>query len=137
MPPSVRKKTQASGAKKKRGRAARAKKAERRREWRLALPLPARVEGRLPWGPEFKEDATVENISSKGAFFCLDSGLSVGSKVNIIIDIPEQAGGGRKLKLRLGGITVRLEETGKQGKRQGVAVRFKKDYKLIPADGSD
>ena len=95
------------------------------------------MEGKLPWGPEFKEDATVENISSKGAFFCLDSGISVGSKINIIIDIPEEAGGGRKLKLRLGGITVRLEETDKKGKRQGVAVRFKKDYKLIPADGSD
>lgn len=137
MTPSGRNKAQASRTKKTRPRTARRTPSDRRREWRFALPLPARVEGRLPWGPEFKEDATVENISSKGAFFGLDSGVSVGSKINIIIEIPEEAGGGRKMKLRLGGITVRLEETSRKGKRQGVAVRFKKDYKLIPADDSD
>ncbi|OGD26190.1 MAG: hypothetical protein A2Y56_03995 [Candidatus Aminicenantes bacterium RBG_13_63_10] len=132
-----RKKTKTAKANKagKRGRGRRA--AERRREWRFTLPLPARVEGTLPWGSSFQEEATVENISSRGAFFCLDSGVSVGSKINIIIDIPEGAVEGRKLKLRLGGITVRLEEAARKGKRHGVAVRFQKDFKLMPFDGSD
>jgi hypothetical protein len=137
MAPKRGKNNKAATAKRGGARSGGRKPSDRRREWRFALPLPARVEGKLPWGPEFKEDAVVENISSKGAFFCLDSGVSVGSKINIIIDIPEEAGGGRKLKLKLGGITVRLEEALKKGKRQGVAVRFHKDFKLIPDDGSD
>ncbi|MBM3297208.1 MAG: PilZ domain-containing protein [Candidatus Aminicenantes bacterium] len=132
-----KKKNRAPKTKRIPGRSQGAGGSDRRREWRFALPLPARVEGRLPWGSAFKEEATLENISSKGAFFCLDSGVSVGSKINVIIDIPEEAGGGRRLKLRLGGITVRLEETDRKGKSQGVAVRFQKDFKLMPADGPD
>ena len=127
----------AAKAKKAGAQAAGQKGFDRRREWRFALPLPVRVEGILPWGQSFKETATIENISCKGAFFCLDSGVSVGSKLNIVIDIPQEVGGGRKLKLLLGGITVRLEESAKRGKRQGVAVRFHKDFQLLPAGDSD
>jgi hypothetical protein len=33
--------------------------------------------------------------------------------------------------LNLGGITVRLEEPDKKGKRQGVAIRFSKDFRFV------
>jgi hypothetical protein len=113
------------------------KELDRRREWRFNLPLPAQVEGTLPKGQRFQEKATIENISSPGAYFCLESGVSVGSRLNIIIDVPEKTGSRKKLKLLLGGITIRLEEPKKKGKRQGVAVRFHRDFQLIPSEDSD
>jgi c-di-GMP-binding flagellar brake protein YcgR len=103
----------------------------RRREWRFDLPLTAVVEGRLPQGKRFREASLLENISSGGAYFCLDSGVVVGSKLNLIIDLPHELTEGKKIKLRVGGITVRLEKPDRTGKKQGVAVRFSKDFKFV------
>jgi hypothetical protein len=107
--------------------------ANRRREWRLDLPLPTTIEGWLPQGKKFKELTTIKNISSSGAYFCLDSGIIVGSKLNLLIDLPPQLTEGKSIKLNLGGITVRLEEPEKRGKKQGVAIRFTKDFHFIDA----
>ncbi len=107
--------------------------ANRRREWRLELPLATMIEGRLPNGKKFEEPTTIENISATGAYFCLDSGVVVGSKLNLMIDLPRKLTGGKDIKLSLGGITVRLEEPDKKGKKQGVAIRFNKDFKFIEA----
>ena len=107
-------------------------KINRRREWRLDLPLAAEIEGQLPEGRKFKEETRLENISSTGAYFCLDSGVVVGSKLNLILDLPKELTDGRTMKMRLGGITVRLEKPDKKTKKQGVAVRFSKDFRVIP-----
>ena len=103
----------------------------RRREWRFELPLTAVIEGTLPQGKNFKEEAKLENISSTGAYFCLDSGVVVGSKLNIMIDLPKELTESQNLKLRIGGMTVRLEKPNKKNKKQGVAVRFDKEFKFI------
>lgn len=107
-------------------------KINRRREWRLDLPLTAEIEGKLPEGRSFKEQTRLENISSTGAYFCLDSGVVVGSKLNLVLELPKGLTEGRKLKMRLGGITVRLEKPDKKTKKQGVAVRFSRDFRVIP-----
>ena len=60
----------------------------RRKEWRFELPLPTMVEGELPVGQAFHEKTTLKNISSGGAYFTLDSGVTVGSKLNLTIDLP-------------------------------------------------
>jgi len=104
----------------------------RRREWRFDLPLKAIVEGLLPHGKKFKEVSKVENISSTGAYFCLDSGVVVGSKLHLIIDIPKKVTEGKKVQIRIGGITIRLEKPDKKGKKQGVALRFDKDFEFMP-----
>jgi c-di-GMP-binding flagellar brake protein YcgR len=107
--------------------------ANRRREWRLELPLPAKIEGKLPDGKKFQEDTTIENISARGVYFCLDSGVIIGSKLNLAIDLPGRLAGQEKLKLCIGGLTVRLEEKDKKDKKQGVALRFHKNFKIIPS----
>lgn len=107
-------------------------KINRRREWRLDLPLTAEIEGKLPEGRNFKEQTRLENISSTGAYFCLDSGVVVGSKLNLVLELPKGLTEGRKMKMRLGGITVRLEKPDKKTKKQGVAVRFSRDFRVIP-----
>ncbi len=103
----------------------------RREEWRFELPLSAVVEGKLPHGEKFTEETLLENISGGGAYFCLDSGVVVGSKLNLIIEVPTKLTEGKKMKLKLGGITVRLEKPDRKAKRQGVAVRFNKDFQYI------
>ena len=103
----------------------------RRREWRLDLPLPAVIEGQLPKGRKFKENTTIKNISAGGAYFSLDSGLAVGSKLNLVITLPKKLTEGKDVKLNVGGITVRLEQPDAKGQRQGVAIRFDKDFRFV------
>ncbi|MEN6560431.1 MAG: PilZ domain-containing protein [Acidobacteriota bacterium] len=105
----------------------------RRREWRFDFPLDTLIEGSLADGARFKEETHLENISSGGAYFTLDSGVVVGSKLNLFIDLPDKLADGKKLRMRIGGITVRLEKPDKKTKRQGVAVRFSDDmFKVVP-----
>lgn len=99
---------------------------DRRNEWRFELPLPAVVEGK-----SFKEMTLLENISSTGAYFCLDSGVTVGSKLNLVIEVPSELSPDKKVKLQLGGLTIRLEKPTKKGKKQGVAIQFSKKFKFI------
>ena len=82
----------------------------RRREWRFDFPLDAFVEGSLADGNKFKEETHLENISSGGAYFTLDSGVVVGSKLNLFIELPDKLVDGKRLRLRIGGITFRLEK---------------------------
>lgn len=106
----------------------------RRREWRFDFPLDTLIEGSLAGGNKFQEETRLENISSGGAYFSLDSGVAVGSKLNLFIELPEKLADGKKLRLRIGGITVRLEKPDKKTKRQNVAVRFSDDmFKVVPA----
>jgi hypothetical protein len=107
---------------------------DRRREWRFDLPLPAIVEGKGGEGEKFTEETILENISSTGAYFCLDSGVTVGSKLNLVIEVPSELSPEKKVKLQLGGLTVRLEKPDKKGKKQGVALRFSKKFKFITED---
>jgi len=109
-------------------------KINRRKEWRLELPLAGVAEGKLPKEKKkFKEVMTLENISSGGAYFYLDSGIIIGSKINLVIALPDKLSEGKKkFKLCLGGITVRLEEANKLSKKHGVAVRFSESYNISP-----
>ena len=107
---------------------------ERRKEWRFELPLSTIVEGDLPKGNTFEEETILENISSTGAYFCLDSGITVGSKLNLVIDLPPSLTEGKKIKMALGGLTVRLEKINREDKQQGVALRFDEDFHIISVD---
>jgi c-di-GMP-binding flagellar brake protein YcgR len=107
-------------------------KINRRKEWRLELPLPGTAEGKLPKGKKFKEVMTLNNISSGGAYFCLDSGVIIGSKINLVLALPDELSKQKNFKLCVGGITIRLEEADKIRKKHGVAIRFSESYKIIP-----
>lgn len=103
----------------------------RRREWRFLLPLTAVIEGSLPDGSKFRENARLDNISSGGAFFQLASSIVVGSKFDLLIVLPKSITDGRKLQLKIHGKAVRLERPRLKGKKQGVAVRFSKDFGFV------
>lgn len=105
--------------------------ANRRTEWRFDLPLDTIVKGNLPAGKKFKEKTILSNISSGGAYFRLDSGITVGSKLNLIIDLPKSLTEGKKMKLCLGGLTVRLQKISDGEKKQGIALCFNEDFQVI------
>ena len=105
----------------------------RRREWRFGLPLRTTIEGKSPAGQKFKEETKLENISSGGAYFSLDSGVVVGSKLNLMIELPSKLTDGKKMRLLIGGITVRLEKPNLRSRKQNVAVRFSDDFRVLPA----
>lgn len=104
---------------------------DRRSEWRLKLPLAVEVEGKLPKGKKFSEQTIIENISSSGAYFCLDAAITVGSKLNLIIEIPPELTDGKNIKLRLGGSAVRLKKSTSGQKKQDVALNFDEKYSFI------
>ena len=104
---------------------------DRRREWRFDLPLPVIVEGKIGGEKKYQEKTSLENISSTGAYFCLDADVTVGSKLNLVIEVPSELSPDKKVKLQVGGLAVRLEKPDKKGKKQGVALRFSKKYKFI------
>lgn len=107
---------------------------DRRQEWRFELPLAAMVEGTLPNGKKFKENTIVENISSGGAYFSIDSGVTLESKLELVIELPEKVTGGKKTTLRLEGTTVRLEKLDKKTKVQGIALSFDEEFHFV-SDG--
>ena len=57
--------------------------------------------------------------------------MSVGTKLKLWIDLPKEATGGKKVRIQVGGLTIRLEKPDIKGKKQGVAVRFSKNFKFV------
>ncbi|MFW6124260.1 MAG: PilZ domain-containing protein [Acidobacteriota bacterium] len=103
----------------------------RRKEWRLDLPLTTTVKGKLPNGNSFSEKTTIENISSGGAYLGLDAGITVETKLTLFIEIPSKLTEGKKTKLSLSGSTVRIEKAESKKKKNNIAVRFDKEYKFL------
>jgi len=93
----------------------------RRKEWRFHLPLLALVKGKLPKGKEFEEKTILKNISSGGAYFSLDSGVTIGSELNLFIDIPNNLTDGKK----------GLKKSTSKDKNQEIALCFHEDFQFI------
>jgi hypothetical protein len=108
-------------------------KIARRKEWRFDLPLTAEVLGILPRGTKFRETAKIRNISSTGAYLYLLAPVIIGTKLTLVIFLPRQVTDGKQVRLRIDGITVRMEKPPKTARKQGVAVRFNKEYRFVPA----
>jgi hypothetical protein len=103
----------------------------RRKEWRFQLSLPALVKGKLPKGKKFEEKIILKNLSSGGAYFSLDSGVTIGSELNLVIDIPNNLTEGKKVQLQLGGLTVRLKKSTSKDKKQEIALCFNEDFQFL------
>ena len=101
----------------------------RRKEFRLELPLSAKVTGILPDGQSFSEETNIENISSLGTFFGLNSPITVGTRLQISVQLPSNLTEGKKLNLNLKGLVIRLEKIETEGKKQGVALNFDEEFK--------
>lgn len=64
---------------------------EKRITARLKLRLPLRVTGTTVRGKKFTEDSILEDLSTSGAFFCLENHVAIDKKLVLLID-PERSG---------------------------------------------
>lgn len=103
------------------------KQDNRRFELRLVLPLSVIIEGTQANGKNFSEKTFIENISSTGAYFRLQALVTVGTKLLLKIELPSSLSEGKKMNLRLPGQIIRLEKTGTNVNKQGVALNFNEE----------
>ncbi len=96
------------------------------------LPLPMMVEGPDSMGSFFREETTLSHMSHMGALFALHSPVSLGTRLKLVIRLPNKLGEGKSLKLVVKGniASVDPEENG-NGPRQ-VSLRLENRYFIEP-----
>jgi len=101
-----------------------------KRERRFELSLPTLVRGVDAFGNELQEYSELTSISSQEAIFFLDSAVTIGSRLNLSLDVPKTILLENNLKLEIAGrvIYVKAEENGE--KRQFIVLQLDKKYKI-------
>jgi len=101
-----------------------------KRERAFDLFLPARVTGLDAAGREFEERTEICSISAQEASFRLQTRLPIGSKVLLNLDIPRTIILEKPLRLVLSGTVVFVKPEDTLGKKQYLAARLDRGYKL-------
>jgi hypothetical protein len=108
-----------------------------KRERAFELSLPAVVTGRDAMENRFREKTQVLSISSEEATVWLKSRVAIGSKLDISLNIPKTLILESHLQLKLSGtVTITEADSIRPGKRQLVALRLEKKFKLLPIPSS-
>ncbi len=102
-----------------------------RRERAFELVLPALVSGEDAAGKRFEEKTEISSISAQEVSFPLKTRLLVGSKVLLNLDVPRTLILERPLRLLLSGSVISARAEDGRGKRQSVAARLDRTYKLL------
>ncbi len=89
-------------------------KEDRRRSERLKLRLPVRLKGTNIVGENFIEDTILNDLSPRGAFFCVHNPVTKDTKLNLLID-PDRS------HLNVEAKVVRIED---ENGRKGIGVSF-------------
>lgn len=101
-----------------------------KRERAFDLSLPARVTGLDAVGRKFEERTEICSISAQEASFRLQTRLLIGSKIVLNLDVPRTIILEKPLRLLLSGTVVFVKSEDPQGKRQYLAARLDRSYKL-------
>ncbi len=105
-------------------RPARARSAER--GFKLSLPLV--VEGADADGTMFREETTLRYMSHAGALFPLRSPVALGSRLKLVVALPDKLAEGRGLKLVVKGTIVDIDTTEREEQAPQVALRLESRY---------
>ena len=101
-----------------------------KREKSFDLPIPILISGMDARGNEFQEQSKLSSISSQQATFWLNSAVTIGSRLNLSLDIPKTVVLERHLKLLLTGVVVFVKGETNLRKKQMISVRLDKKYKI-------
>jgi hypothetical protein len=101
------------------------------RGFKLSLPLI--VEGPDPDGVFFREETQLAFMSHQGALFPLQTPVSLGSRLKLVVGLPPKLGEGRNLKLVVKGTIVDVDPGDGDGHPAQVALRLESRY-MIQAD---
>ncbi len=96
------------------------------------LFLPAVVSGIDAGGIEFKEKTEISSMSSLEAHFGLRTKVTIGTKLNVVLNIPKTFILENQLKLRISGdvITARADEDLES--KHLISIDLDKTYKIFP-----
>jgi hypothetical protein len=101
------------------------------RGFKLSLPLT--VEGPDPDGVFFREETQLAFMSHEGALFPLQTPVSLGSRLKLVVGLPPKLGAGQNLKLVVKGTIVDVDPGDGDGHPFQVALRLESRY-IIQAE---
>ncbi|UCC38486.1 MAG: hypothetical protein JSV96_11680 [Candidatus Aminicenantes bacterium] len=105
-----------------------------KRERSFELSLPVLVTGTGASGSEFQERTELYSISSQEASFWLNSGITIGSRINLSLKIPKTLILENQLRLIISGIVVYAKSDRNSKKKQLISIRLDKSYKILPSN---
>jgi hypothetical protein len=94
---------------------------DRRAGQRLAVRLPVSVKSKDPGG---EQQVFTRDLSSKGIFFYLDSEVSVGAELEMVLILPAELTAGEKRWVCCHASVVRVEEN--RGRNFGIAAAIQR-----------
>lgn len=105
----------------------------KKREKSFKLSLSALVNGTDASGNRFQERTKISSISSQEAIFRLNSGVTIGSKLSILIEIPKTLILENQLKLLLSGEVIYVKAETNKNKSQLISLRLDRSYRINSA----
>lgn len=105
------------------------------KEHGFTFPLPTIVEGMDIAGTAFREETTLSFISHQRSTFPLKSGVTLGTRIKLVIDLPKKLAEDKNLKLALKGKVVSIEMGSRQTTKKNITVKFESKYIIAP-DGA-
>lgn len=105
-----------------------AKAAKRERSFRLSLPTLVR--GVDAYGNTFQEQTELASISSQEAIFTLNSGVTIGSRLQLFLDVPKTLILENHLRMLLSGKVSYVGAESNKGKKQMITLELDKNYKI-------
>ncbi|MDD8025065.1 MAG: PilZ domain-containing protein [Acidobacteriota bacterium] len=98
----------------------------------FSFPLPTQVEGQNARGAEFSEATILMFINHQGTTFNLKSPVAIGTRLKLIIDLPEKLAEDKALKMVIKGRVVMIEMKRNPAAGQKVTVHFDSRYIIKP-----
>ncbi len=94
------------------------------------LSIPTLVSGIDATANDFKEYTELASISSQEAVFWLDSGVTIGSRLKLSLDVPKTILLDSNLKLEITGRVTFVKADQNSEKKQLISLRLEKKYKI-------
>jgi hypothetical protein len=98
----------------------------------FSFPLPTQVEGTDARGADFNEATVLAFINHQGSTFNLKSPVAIGTRLKLIIDLPEKMAEDKALKMVIKGRVVMVEMRRNPAAGQKVTVHFDSRYIIKP-----
>jgi hypothetical protein len=98
----------------------------------FAFPLAMQVQGWNARNQEFAEDTFLSSISHRGSSFYLRNPVHIGTRLRLVIDLPEKLSEDLGLKLVVKGRVARVEARRESPAIQKITVEFDSKYIIKP-----
>jgi hypothetical protein len=101
-----------------------------RQERYFELSVPALVSGASTKGEEFEERTKISSISSQEASFWLKEKVTIGTRINMCLEIPKTLILESHLNLSISGEVIFVQSETNSRKKQLVIIRLDRTYKI-------